>query len=140
MYRVIKKGEFNTSFSYARSPPAFVRENIIDLSKLFNYFDVKFECVDFFDLKFEECVLYLDPPYYENSRCFDEYCANSFNHKLYVDRLNEIRSNNSVHLLHSNSKQFLDIYNNDKRFDLIIYQDRMNSKNMKNKRIELLFY
>ena len=137
MYRVNKKGEFNTSFSSARSPPVFVRENIIELSKLFNYFDVTFDVANFFDLELEGCTLYLDPVYYGT---FDEYSTQRFNHIEYVKKLKTIRENESISLIHSNSIGFLDIYETDEEVEEIICQERMNAKNMNGRRVELLFY
>jgi DNA adenine methylase len=137
MYRVNKKGEFNTSFSSARSPPVFIRENILELSKLFNYYNVKFDVANFFDLEFENCTLYCDLVYYGT---FDEYSAQRFDHDEYVRKLNLIRENKSVKLVHSNSVGFLDIYVTNEKIEEIICQERMNATNMNDRRVELLFY
>ena len=137
LYRVNKKGMFNTSFSHARNHPVFVEENIIELSKIFQLYDVKFEVRDYFDLDIDNCVAYFDPPYYNT---YDEYNVIRFNHDDYIERLIEIRSNCSVTLFHSNCYEFQNVYDTDENIEEISCQERMNSKKQDATRVELFYY
>jgi len=88
-------------------------------------------------LKFENCVTYFDPPYYNS---FNEYSVDEFDHRAYINSLKEICKNETVSLLHSNSKDFKNVYKTDENIEEINCQDRMNSKKMDTFRIELLYY
>jgi DNA adenine methylase len=138
IYQVNKKGELNTSFGHYKNPIIFNAENILELSKLFNHFNVTFEASDYRDIEIgDDCVLYLDPPYYQTS---NRYSIDKFSHDEYVEYLNRVKNNSTISLIHSNSIMFRDIYETDENVEEIKLYNRINCKNPGQKRIELLFY
>jgi DNA adenine methylase len=137
MYRVNKKNEFNSSFNKVKNPAIYCKKNIIGLSELFNTFDVTFEVSDYRDVDYENCVAYLDPPYYDTQ---NGYSSEGFSHREYVKFLNLLQTDHTVKIIHSNSAAFRNIYESDENILEIEMHNRMNSKNPGQKRIELLFF
>ena len=136
LFRVNKRNEFNSSYNKTKNPPVFQEHNIIALSNLFTRYNVKFEISNFFERKFENCVMYLDPPYFET---FSEYTICGFNYDEYLKKLKEIRMNKSIKLIHSNSEMFSSIYQSEEDIEKIFAQDRMNTKTQIKLRCELLY-
>ena len=135
LYRVNKKGMFNSSYNKMKNPPLFDENNLLQLSSIFNEYDVKFECIDFFRINFQNCSTYFDPPYF---KAFNDYSSNVFDHSEYVKRLRELNSRNDVHLIHSNSNEFQTIYS-DQTPIIVNVQERMNCQKQNSRRFELLF-
>jgi DNA adenine methylase len=134
LYRVNKSGEFNVSCSTEKNVVFYCRDNIMELNRLFNEFDVQFETKDYLDVVIEEnSVVYMDPIYYG---MFDEYSAKWFNHLEYVDVLNSL---NDVKLFHSNSHLFREVYSNEKYIEIPV-RDKINSKNPHKIRLEYFYY
>jgi DNA adenine methylase len=134
LYRVNRKGEFNASVSSEKNVVLYDEQNILELNRLFNKFDVKFESKDYLDVEFVEgATMYFDPPYYG---MFNEYCSNLFDHIQYVDVLENLRN---VKLFHSNSNLFRNVYDNDNCIDIPV-RDRINAKKPVEMRMELFYY
>jgi DNA adenine methylase len=140
LYRTNKKGEYNTSFEKARENivvSLYDETNILELSRLFNKFEVRFEVSDYYYIGKEvhiNTVFYFDPPYYGT---FNEYAQGRFEHNEYIDLLNSLRDDSDNVVFHSNSSSFRDIYEGE--FIEVDIRERMNSKNMSGRRIELFY-
>ena len=80
--------------------------------------------------------MYLDPPYFET---YSEYTTCGFNYDEYLKKLQEIRMNNSIKLIHSNSEMFSSVYQSEEDIERIFVQDRMNTKSQIKLRCELLY-
>jgi DNA adenine methylase len=140
LHQVNKSGKYNTSFGHEKNPTIFKEENIMELSKLFNMFDVSFEVSDYRQVIrniCEPCVVYLDPPYFETS---NKYSKNKFDYEEYIKDLHYIRNIPSIILIHSNSIMFDDIYETDEHKETVELYDRINSKNPGKIRQKLLYY
>jgi DNA adenine methylase len=144
LYQVNKNGEYNTSFGHYKNPTIFKEENIRELSKLLNYFNVTFEVSDYRDVVKsirKPCVIYLDPPYFETTNNLrGVYSKNKFCHEEYIEFLYHIRNNSKITLIHSNSVMLNSIYETNENVEVIELYDRMNSKNPGKTRLELLYY
>jgi DNA adenine methylase len=137
LYRVNRKGEFNSSCSSEKNVVLYDENNILELNKLFNKFNVVFETKDYLDIEIlPNSVIYFDPPYYG---MFNEYSMNSFDHIQYVDVLNYATSLPDVALFHSNSTLLKNIYKGVNYFEIQV-RDRINAKNPSDTRIELFYY
>jgi hypothetical protein len=111
----------------------------MELNRLFNKYDVTFECKDYRDvIYYKNCVIYLDPPFYKT---FDNYTHDRFCYIDYVDFLKWLKTYPTIYLIHSNSYSFTDIYQEDKneiKEEVEMY-NRINSMNPGMIRKELLF-
>jgi DNA adenine methylase len=134
LYRVNRKGEFNASCSKQTNIVYYSKDNIMELHRLFNEFDVEFETKNYLDIIIEpNSVIYLDPPYYG---VHNEYTSNGFNHVEYVNALESLPN---IKLFHSNSNLFRNVYDNDNYIEIPV-RDKINSKNPCNIRTELFYY
>ena len=139
LYQVNKNNQFNVSFGHHKYPKVFREENIRELSRLFNMFDVSFEVADYCDIDYDnDAVIYLDPPYYGVDI---KYTKDKFNHTKYVKYLKKLLEHNCT-VIHSNSTMFKDVYKMDEHetVEEIVLWDRINSKNPGKTRTELLYY
>jgi DNA adenine methylase len=75
LYRVNKRGQFNVPYGNYKPNQIFCEKNIMELSELFNRFDVQFECRHYQDIDYHNAVVYFDPPYFHT---FNEYNENNF--------------------------------------------------------------
>jgi DNA adenine methylase len=111
LYRVNKKGEFNTSCGKQTNVVYYSKENIMELHRLFNEFDVEFETKDYLDINIEpNSMLYLDSPYYG---VYNEYTSYEFDHIEYVQALESLKDIPNIKVFISNSHLFRNVYNNE---------------------------
>ena len=137
---------FNVPFGNYKNPNIYNKDEINELHKLFNKYNVQFSNLDF--EKFTENIkkddfVYFDPPYYPLKKTsFTSYKEDSFHNKhdvLYklCDKLN----NNNINFVHSNSycKFNLDKYKN-YNIEKIECKRRINSKKPEDKDFEIIIY
>jgi DNA adenine methylase len=92
LYRVNKKGQFNTPIGSYKNPSIYDRDNIKEISEYMNTFDVDIRNVDF-----EEAVkdakkgdfIYFDPPYDYDEKGFSSYQKEGFN-RFDLERLKKV--------------------------------------------------
>ncbi len=84
LYRVNKKGQFNTPYGKYMKPLIFENENIYEISKFLNAGEIEFYCKDFAESvrsAKKGDIIYFDPPYdYENEQGFVNYIKDGFSH------------------------------------------------------------
>lgn len=137
LYRVNKKGQFNTPFGDYKNPCICDEMNLRECSKFFNDMKVSFQCSsfeDFYDvIPDEKTFAYLDPPYHPITKTsnFTQYSKEGFNQesqeslKKYCDFIN---SSGGKFLLSNSDCDFIkDLY---KDYDIVkVYAKRsINSK------------
>lgn len=142
IYRLNRSGLYNVpfnknDFNAGKLNNIYSADNIINLSKLFRYFDVKFSTIDIFNIEYDtESLYYIDPPYFSDTKK-SIYTATEFNNEKFV---NFIGSSNSK-LIISNSIEFLDRYS-DTNFDKVLYlsaPDLLAKTSKKNRNEVILF-
>jgi site-specific DNA-adenine methylase len=132
---VNRKNEFNGGFGQYKNPKLFCEQNLLALHKLFNNFDITFEACDYREIPYENCLVYLDPPYYGT---FNKYAPERFSHDDYIKFLTNLRR--SVKVIHTNSIEFRDVYKTDEQIEEIHFYNYINRTRPGSKRTELLYY
>jgi DNA adenine methylase len=92
LYRVNKKGEFNTPFGSYISPVVYEENNIYEISDYLKTNDVKIGNNDFafvLEVAKKDDFIYFDPPYDYDISGFSSYQKEGFN-KFDLDRLKEV--------------------------------------------------
>ena len=135
---------FNVPFGNYVSPTIYNKDEILELHKLFNKYDVKFENLDF--EKFSENIkkddfVYFDPPYYPLKKTsFTSYKDDSFHdkHEVLFKLCNKL-NDDEIKFVHSNSycKFNLDKYKN-YNIEKINCKRRINSKKPEDKDFEVI--
>lgn len=152
MYRVNKKGNFNTSFGSSMNPQIFIEQNILKISQLLQ--KVKILNVDFSEtLEYvnKNTLFYFDPPYKPLSETsnFKSYTKEVFDDKEqirlrdYCDQINNmnyefILSNSDLKNTNKNNQFFDELY---KEYNIqrVLATRRINPYAKKNSKItELL--
>lgn len=145
LYRVNKKGQFNTPFGKYSNPTICKENDLKDVSSYFNDNDISIMSGDF-----AQCVkdaqegdfVYLDPPYVPLSKTssFTSYTKEGFEDcdqrriKSIIDDL----SNNGVYVLMSNSSSsdVFDLYSSDYNIETVKVARKVNSKAHKRNKID----
>lgn len=145
LYRVNKKGQFNTPFGKYSNPTICKENDLKDVSYYFNDNDISIMSGDF-----AQCVkdaqegdfVYLDPPYVPLSKTssFTSYTKEGFEDcdqrriKSIIDDL----SNNGVYVLMSNSSSpdVFDLYSSDYNVETVKVARKVNSKAHKRNKID----
>ena len=145
LYRVNKKGQFNTPFGKYSNPTICKEHDLKDVSSYFNDNDISIMSGDF-----AQCVkdaqegdfVYLDPPYVPLSKTssFTSYTKEGFEDcdqkriKSIIDDL----SNNGVYVLMSNSSSsdVFDLYSSDYNIETVKVARKVNSKAHKRNKID----
>lgn len=145
LYRVNKKGQFNTPFGKYSNPTICKENDLKDVSSYFNDNDISIMSGDF-----AQCVkdaqegdfVYLDPPYVPLSKTssFTSYTKEGFEDcdqkriKSIIDDL----SNNGVYVLMSNSSSpdVFDLYSSDYSVETVKVARKVNSKAHKRNKID----
>lgn len=135
---------FNVPFGNYVSPTIYNKDEILELHKLFNKYDVKFSNLDF--EKFSENIkkddfVYFDPPYYPLKKTsFTSYKDDSFHdkHEVLLKLCNKL-NDDEIKFIHSNSycKFNLDKYKN-YNIEKINCKRRINSKKPEDKDFEVI--
>ena len=135
---------FNVPFGNYVSPTIYNKDEILELHKLFNKYDVKFSNLDF--EKFSENIkkddfVYFDPPYYPLKKTsFTSYKDDSFHdkHEVLFKLCNKL-NDDEIKFVHSNSycKFNLDKYKN-YNIEKINCKRRINSKKPEDKDFEVI--
>lgn len=107
LYRESKTGVFNVPYGNYKNPKIYDEKNLMQLSYLFNKYQVKFKVCDFRDVKVKNHdFVYLDPPYYpETATSFVSYNKSGFadaENQALVDLCKRIHRR-KAHFLLSNS-------------------------------------
>lgn len=135
IYRVNSKGEFNVPYGNYKSPTIVNSEYLNQLHELFTKNDVEFIACSYDDEQiiptYENALLYIDPPYFNT---FDSYSIYGFDYNQFDEYLTKIEQ---IPFILSNSYDFKDHVNGLYVEELSI-NDRINSKQPANKRIEIL--
>ena len=145
LYRVNKKGQFNTPFGAHNNPSIYNENNLIQISSymITNNVDIR-------NLDFEEAVkdatkgdfIYFDPPYDYEDKGFSSYQKEGFNHFDLVRLKNVCDSliDKGCHVLISNhaTKKVIDLFSeeNYEMIDLNYSIDYINVKRYIGSRIE----
>ena len=145
LYRVNKKGQFNTPFGKYSNPTICKENDLKDVSSYFNDNDISIMSGDF-----AQCVkdaqegdfVYLDPPYVPLSKTssFTSYTKEGFGDcdqrriKSIIDSLDE----RGVHVLMSNSSSpdVFDLYSSDYNVETVKVARKVNSKAHKRNKID----
>lgn len=145
LYRVNKKGQFNTPFGKYSNPTICKENDLKDVSSYFNDNNISIMSGDF-----SQCVkdaqegdfVYLDPPYVPLSKTssFTSYTKEGFEDcdqkriKSIIDDL----SNNGVYVLMSNSSSsdVFDLYSSDYSVETVKVARKVNSKAHKRNKID----
>lgn len=145
LYRVNKKGQFNTPFGKYSNPTICKEDDLKDVSSYFNDNDISIMSGDF-----AQCIkdaqegdfVYLDPPYVPLSKTssFTSYTKEGFEDcdqkriKSIIDDL----SNNGVYVLMSNSSSsdVFDLYSSDYNVETVKVARKVNSKAHKRSKID----
>ena len=137
--------KFNVPYGNYKKPKIYDSNNIIQLSKLFNEYDIHFKNCDFYDIS--ETIqsndfIYLDSPYYpENEKSFVKYVSKGFTleHHNKLKQLCDIISVKQANFLQSNSctKYILASYK-DYNISQIECKRSINSKQPDSKTMEVL--
>lgn len=131
LYRVNRKGQFNTPYGNYKSPTIYKRTYIERLHVLFTKYKVQFHACAYDAPEVapsSNAFMYLDPPYVKlNTASFDTYTADTFDHATffrYVRTLPcvSIMSNSDTLLVRSEFAQYAII-------ELEGVRRRVNSKN-----------
>ena len=137
LYRVNKEGKFNTPYGHYNKPRIYDKQQLRELSDLYNSVDIEFRCSDYLKIDFRNNnVIYLDPPY---TLTFDQYSNKSFNqHRIdyTIFLLTQTRNSNYIvmsdnDLFHNDIKTYFDC-------DVLTIQDKINAKNPGSTRTEIL--
>lgn len=137
LYRVNKKGRFNTPYGHYKNPRIYDETLLRTISELYNSVDIEFRCSDYLKIDFRNNnVIYLDPPY---TLAFDQYSNKSFNqHRIDYTIFLLTQTRNSNYIVMSDN----DLFHNDVKtyFDceVITIQDKINAKNPGSTRTEIL--
>lgn len=145
LYRVNKKGQFNTPFGRYSNPTICNDSALRDVSRYFNSNDVSIMSGDFSQCVESACegdFVYLDPPYVPLSKTssFTSYTSKDFTHidqeriKSVVDELDK----RGVYVLMSNSSSpdILDLYSSDYTIETVKAARKVNSKAQKRNKID----
>jgi len=145
LYRVNKKGQFNTPFGKYSNPTICKENDLKDVSSYFNDNDISIMSGDF-----AQCVkdaqegdfVYLDPPYVPLSKTssFTSYTKEGFEDcdqkriKSIIDDL----SNNGAYVLMSNSSSsdVFDLYSSDYSVETVKVARKVNSKAHKRNKVD----
>ena len=117
LYRVNSKGKYSVPFGYAKNL-SFNIENLRNISELLNKHKdrIIFTNKDYRDILNEysdkKCLVYLDPPYYKT---LVSYAKDVFDHKEFA----KICENSEQELIISNSKEFLNLIENEDAYVII---------------------
>ena len=92
LYRVNKKGQFNTPIGSYKNPSIYDRDNLTEISEYMNNFGIKIRNLDF-----EEAVkdankgdfIYFDPPYDYDEKGFSNYQKEGFD-RFDLERLKKV--------------------------------------------------
>jgi len=154
LYRV-SRNKFNVPFGHYKHPNICDSDNILELNKLFNKYNIEFINFNIFDInrvvikglpdskiKFKKTdFLYFDPPYYPiNKDSFVSYCFSNFN-LADNDKLYELCNSLKCKFLLSNS--YCDyITNKWNKYTMIkiLCKRLINSKNPSDKNFEYLIH
>lgn len=145
LYRVNKKGQFNTPFGKYSNPTICKEDDLKDVSSYFNDNDISIMSGDFAQCAKdaqEGDFVYLDPPYVPLSKTssFTSYTKEGFEDcdqkriKSIIDDL----SNNGVYVLMSNSSSsdVFDLYSSDYSVETVKVARKVNSKAHKRNKID----
>lgn len=145
LYRVNKKGQFNTPFGKYSNPTICKEQDLKDVSSYFNDNDISIMSGDFAQCAKdaqEGDFVYLDPPYVPLSKTssFTSYTKEGFEDcdqrriKSIIDDL----SNNGVYVLMSNSSSpdVFDLYSSDYNVETVKVARKVNSKAHKRNKID----
>jgi len=145
LYRVNKKGQFNTPFGKYSNPTICKEQDLKDVSYYFNDNDISIMSGDFAQCAKdaqEGDFVYLDPPYVPLSKTssFTSYTKEGFEDcdqrriKSIIDDL----SNNGVYVLMSNSSSpdVFDLYSSDYNVETVKVARKVNSKAHKRNKID----
>lgn len=143
VYRENSKGEYNVPYGNYKSLTIFDSENILNLSLLFNKYNVEF-INDTYDYLLsvepkDNCFIYLDPPYYpENSTSFTKYSSGDFSQEDHFNLFYTLKSNDFMFLLSNSYTEY--VLNEFKDYETIIVSAKrsINSKNPESKTNEVL--
>jgi DNA adenine methylase len=108
LYRVNKKGEFNSPYGYYMNPSIYDEDNIYEISNYLNESELEIKNEDFeFVLKHAKSndFVYFDPPYDYNNKGFSKYQKDGFG-EFDLNRLKNLCDKliqNGVHVLISNN-------------------------------------
>lgn len=159
IYRVNNDNKFNVPYGHYKHPKFIDEQQIMEISKLYNKYDVHFMCRSYeesldmikkyySDFKF---IFYFDPPYLHN---FNAYCIDKFDSVKFVNFIQEISKLTDAKIILSNNIGFYEHYSgppkeNDKHIDLskllpkiaiLEIQDRINPKYPGAIRKEVIMY
>lgn len=142
VYRENSKGEYNVPYGNYKSLKIYESENILNLSLLFNKYNVEFINNTYDNIlldKSYKSFIYLDPPYYpENSTSFTKYTSGDFLQEDHLKLFNILKSNNFIFLLSNSYTET--VLNEFKDYEKIIITAKrsINSKNPESKTNEIL--
>lgn len=131
LYRTNKSGEFNVPYGNYKSIN-FDYNNIKLVSDKMLLYNVEIRTNDYTNLEYNNCITYLDPPYYNT---FNDYSSVEFDHERFFDFIN---SNSMNEIIVSNSFDFITFI--PIKFDnyVLTVNDMINSKTPNSKRYEIL--
>lgn len=137
IYRENKKGEFNVPYGNYKNPNIYNKSYIVELSKLFNKYNVNFYHESFEKIiPKHNSIIYLDPPYLN---MYDSYTSNKFNYEQFDEYIKIlIKSSMNIHIILSNSIEYKN--NLFKNIINIKINDKINSKSPGKKREEIILY
>jgi DNA adenine methylase len=143
LYRESKNG-FNVPFGNYKNPSIYSAEYLRNLGKLLNQYDIKFKAHEFMEIKDKikkDDFVYLDPPYYEETKkSFTDYHENGFGLKENEDLYQfckKIKEKNGKFLLSNSCTEY--ILNKYQEFEIKKVEAKrlINSKNPKQKTYEV---
>lgn len=136
LYRTGPNG-FNTPYGNYKNPKMYIRENIEQVSNLFNKYNVEFTHQDYSTIQpNSKDYVYLDPPYFPiKKNAFESYTVDGFDHKKFVNftiNLNApfLMSNAYCKFINDSFVGFI--------IKKILCKRRINSKNPKDSDYEVL--
>jgi DNA adenine methylase len=147
VYRIGPNG-FNVPYGNNNNVTIFNDEQIINMSKLFNKYNVTFECKSFDEIDISNVdkndYFYFDPPYYPlDKKSFTAYQKDVFgdyyNEKL-IELCNNL-SNKNVKFAHSNSNaEYINEKYKNFHINKILCKRAINSKKPGSKVMEVIIY
>jgi DNA adenine methylase len=147
LYRESSNGDFNVPYGNYKKPNIYDENELKELSKIFNKYEIEFTNLDFLehvkDIKIKDFV-YFDPPYYPiNIKSFTKYQKEDFNtesHKKLKNVCDDLNKK-KIKFVHSNSDCE---FNNDNygKYSIIKLKckRRINSKKPESNENELIIF
>lgn len=135
LYRTSKNG-FNVSYGNYVNPTVYKKQNIINLSRAFNKYNVIFTCRSYETINPNaNDITYLDPPYVPAKKGgFDTYAKGGFDHKSFIEfckkQHNFIQNNTFCDFIVNNYKGYT--------FEKILCKRKINSKNPEDTAYEIM--